>query len=431
MVGVPETMRSQNVSSDSYIQWMLNHGLEDDAALIEFASQGDLQTILLLLENNTKVDTVGSDSQTALMRACIHGHTEIVCTLVDHGANLNLVDSEGLTALMMAATNGNLDAIKYLISSGVNLEIKDKDWGFTALSKAIWNEHWHVADCLLEAGSSPEPKRLHDFRPLSRACWNGKVSAVKWLLDNAKLKIDDKHRYGWNALMQAAAHGKVESVNLLLAAGACTEIRSDFGYTAITIAAMHHQFHVLKILLEAKANINNADGKGHTALMLAADKGNSSIVRICLEHGAYVDVRTNRGYTPLHRASWKGRTEYARILLEHGANPNTQNEDGFSPLTEAVTHGRDGIVDLLLQYKSNPNVVTNWTEDRPKESGRSILMIAVDKNARFVERLLRAGADKTFKSRGGETALSMAKAARRIDLILHIENIGNPKLDSL
>ena len=174
-----EYYASTGNKSNPYILYMMTRGLEADTALIEFASLGDAETVSLLLQNDANKDAAGKGSQTALMRASKIGHTKIIQILADAGADPNLIDSDALTALMIAAENGHLEAVRCLVNLEANLEAKDRRLGFTALIKALWNEHWHVANFLLESGSSPEPRGKDDFLPMSRASQLGKSSIVK------------------------------------------------------------------------------------------------------------------------------------------------------------------------------------------------------------------------------------------------------------
>jgi type II secretory pathway predicted ATPase ExeA len=71
--------------------------------------------------------------------------------------------------------------------------------------------------------------------PLMVAAGNGRIEAMRVLLELARVEIDRRDPAGWTALMYAAAAGHADAVRLLLAHGADRTIRDPQGRTAIDL----------------------------------------------------------------------------------------------------------------------------------------------------------------------------------------------------
>ncbi len=70
--------------------------------------------------------------------------------------------------------------------------------------------------------------------------------------------------------MRAAAVGKVEAIDALVAAGADLEIFDNGGYTALQYAAWRGHFDATKRLVAAGANLGHVNHSGFTAERLAS-----------------------------------------------------------------------------------------------------------------------------------------------------------------
>src|SRR6266404_2575058 len=172
-----------------------------------------------------------------------------------------------------------------------------------------------------------------DGTELFQGVRNGDVAFLKSHLTKASLEVRD--RRGATLVMHAAAFGNLETLKLLLDAGADVNARNDFDATALLWGARDPD--KAELLISRGANVNSRSKQGRTPLMMASLlQGGSPIVALMLTKGADVNVRDNGGNTALGLAATIGEVEAMRLLLAKGADPGAVNEKGESPIVLAT-----------------------------------------------------------------------------------------------
>jgi ankyrin repeat protein len=197
----------------------------------------------------------------------------------------------------------------------------------------------------------------------------------------------------------------------------------------------------------ADVNLSDRAGKklGRTPLMYAAEGDNADLVQLLLEAGAIVDAQDKRGQTALFYAVEEEAIEAIEVLLEFGADPYKQSWDG-TPF-EHATYGDPEIAKLLMAVtQEENNVASNAAREEMLRSaafddnaelvhnliqqgvnvsaaddhgtGWTALMFAAAKgNATIVQLLIAAGADVSYKSASGQSALGEAKNWKNKEII--------------
>ena len=293
-----------------------------ETALMIAGRAGDPVTIQLLLKAGADPNASESEQgETALMWAAGENHPEAIRALAKGGADLNRharvlnlapmkwtqtdlvstpLPSGGWTAAMYAARQNSADAMAALIEVGAKLDERDAD-GTTALSLAIMNQHYDLAAALLEAGADPkvadnngadalfEAVEMVSFRvdigrpPRPSFDKLKPIDIVRLALKhganpNARLSKPSFGRHhnfadrslgeGATPLMKAAKAGDLESMRLLLAAGADTTLALAKG--GVTVGD-----------IAAGKVANNATLVGGRA---AASKANDAVVNLLKEY---------------------------------------------------------------------------------------------------------------------------------------------------
>jgi ankyrin repeat protein len=141
-------------------------------------------------------------------------------------------------------------------------------------------------------------------------------------LINQRADVNAPQPDGTTALHWAAHWNDLESVNLLLGAGANAKAANRYGATPLSEAAALGNAAMIEALLKAGADpktLTTADGE--TVLMTAARAGNADAVKVLLDHGADVNARESyKGQTALMWAAAEHHPEVVKLLLAHGAD---------------------------------------------------------------------------------------------------------------
>lgn len=161
-----------------------------------------------------------------LVRASRIGDLGEVCSLLAQGVSPAEADSDGWSALHAAASRTHTEIIRVLLDAGCPVDVMD-DSGFTPLLNAAGPRNTETISRLLTAGADPNVREFGLLRsPLSCAADYGNAEVVQLLID-AGARIDEKPR-GVTALMTAAESSDgMETVRVLLQAGADPRITDD------------------------------------------------------------------------------------------------------------------------------------------------------------------------------------------------------------
>jgi ankyrin repeat protein len=166
--------------------------------------------------------------------------------------------------------------------------------------------------------AAPPDTRLPD------AAMRGDKDAVRSLLKQ-KVDLNAAHGDGATALHWAAYNDDLETVKLLLAAGANVKAATREGaITPLFMACVNGDAPMVDALLKAGADANSAKSNGATALMTAASSGNVDAVKMLLDRGANVNAKeAAHGQTALMFAAALNRDAVIKLLASRGAAVNT------------------------------------------------------------------------------------------------------------
>lgn len=124
--------------------------------LMVAAGKGDLDKVLLLLENDADTAIKDFNGFSALMFACQSGNPEIVKKLVSNKDELDIKNAKGFTALSLAVIKNQSECISALIEAGANKSINIK--GETLLTLAVSKDATQAIKILVTLGSDPLEK---------------------------------------------------------------------------------------------------------------------------------------------------------------------------------------------------------------------------------------------------------------------------------
>lgn len=214
------------------------------------------------------------------------------------------------------------------------------------------------------------------------------------------------------ALHMASERGHVGVVEMLLRAGARTELRDSSDSTALALAAEKGKDGVVEALIRAGADLNAKDGESRTALMLAVNGGMQGSLGALLRAAA-ADARGRPS-----AAEREGKQAVVEALIRAGADVNARGGENMTALMWACRSRQDdcGILEALLRAGADVSAAD--------VRGRTALMHAVEQGGRRVEALMRAGADVNAKDSDGRTTLMLAAEKCKDDAVQALVRAG-------
>jgi uncharacterized protein len=295
-----------------------------NSLLMAAAQSGSVQVVQLLLDHGADINMTNEDGQNALFKAASEGHVAVLELLVQRGCSITAVDSLGITVLMAAATAETTAAAEWLLQQGVAVDDaahdgstalhvtcsecssddaamielllandadvnKRTDEGITALLVAARQGNMSCVRALIAAGGHVVDGNAVEFSTLHAAIRGQHSAVAQLLLEHGATAVlnsvvaekcdNGKHCCtGLTALMMCTT---VETVKVLLAAGADVHVTNAAGDTCLHVAARHsYAAPVLCLLIKAGVDLLAVNSSGKTAAQLAHDRGHVLIEQL-------------------------------------------------------------------------------------------------------------------------------------------------------
>jgi ankyrin repeat protein len=456
------------------------------------ADRGHVALVKYLLEHGAEVNATAYNNFTPL---CLTRDPDVVKLLIEHKADLEVMYPSDCTLLQVWAgacasceKEANLPErkmVKLMLDAGAVYDIQSavmlgdlervrtllkKDPGQVrrqgvvhfatrynraAIAKLLLeykadfvNAYWEDTPAIYFALEHPEMVRLYLQAGVDpKVPLKFKELEYGFRTGPPRRKTSDKI----TLLHCAAGEGHMETVKILLEAGAPVDARTADDETPLHWAARAGFPDVVKFLLKNKAPAEGKDGsramvaaahgirpseygedqreanaryrevinilhEHHVAFYLftAIALGDSGRVKTLLkDNPALASSKEGDAYhsTPaLQRAVDLDQKEIAALLLDAGAPVNGKDERKYTALHDAVYWGREEIVRLLIERKADVNATTDcgFTPLHLAAFSEQPSIVAV------ARRLLEAGAQVNAKDEDGRTPIGRARESRRL-----------------
>jgi ankyrin repeat protein len=349
------------------------------------AKNGNDETVLHSLAKGGHVEILevlskaGVDISDALHVAAEHGSEKMFLAALDAGVDINSKTQNGEAIVYSAARGGNANILKFLSNSGVDTSSASEvaarykslkaaraaikagadvnsidQHGETMLYAAARTGHTEMVNMLLEAGADGQTGNADT--PLSVATYYGHLNIVKALLKHDKAGII-KTGKGYNPLQVAASRGHAEIMEALLEAGVCNASlgRENALIMGMDKAVGNGNIDTVRVLMKAGAKINNRTPSGDTMLKIAVKAGQLDMLKeLCSDPTKInVDQTDNAGGTALHAAVLTGRKDLVRVLIKAGITRNIKNNDDQTALKLALENGYKDVATEIRKARWN------------------------------------------------------------------------------
>jgi len=376
----------------------------DGTSAVMAAVQSEAWAVVqFLLEHGADANTVLGDGSLLLGREARRGHLKNVQMLVQCGAAVNATSRDGTSAVMAAARSGAGSVVKYfLFECGADVTSLHENRA-SFLAESIRHGDLETVQALVRGGALINTASESATRAVMEAAPSTietEATIVRFLLENGadeNAMLDD----GSTVLVDAAARGKLATVQVLVQGGAVMDARSRDGTTAIMAAVQSEQWAVARFLLQIGADANAILETGETMLACAARRSDLETVEVFIQRGAAVRATSQDGLTAVLAAATVGKGGTVRLLVENGADVNTMLESGESLLAFVAKNGGLVTVRTLVQAGALVNAASR--------SGMTAVAAAAQSNEwPVVEFLLENGADANTFLQSGESLLERA-----------------------
>ncbi|KAJ7673521.1 ankyrin repeat-containing domain protein [Mycena rosella] len=275
------------------------------------------------------------------------------------------------------------------------------------------------------------PVDAQGWTPLHWACFKGSA-AVRELLLHRGAALDMRDSLGWTPLFWAALNGDIDTLTRLLDRGADYLVKDKSAWTALQWAVScgersavdtllnHHSRPPILVGLLSVAEVRQRHG-AHCMVPaeIAAEMGDASLLDVLLQDirpGAS-SLEFNEGWNPgrfdrILSNIWRPMNNYISVNGEEGflKDVSISKPSGVdlrdwrsSLLHVAIRDDKMSIVCLLLELGADPNYIVDGG------TAHTVLHTAAfRKDPRFVDMLLRTGADPALHDNYGHTALHRA-----------------------
>jgi len=375
----------------------VNAAQDDGSTALQWAvNWGNTEAVDLLLKAGANTKAATRLNATALYIAAESGNAVMLQKLLAAGADPNqTVLSQDETPLMFAARSGNVDAVRTLLDKGANIEAVEKLRGSTALLWASEQNHPEAIQLLLSRGAKVDAKTKVAAPPAGRPGGGrpANAGAPKGGAPAGAAAANAAPAAPSVPIAKPAAAAAVDDEE----AFARPPAGGNGGITALILATREGGLESMKVLLDAGAPINQQSANGNTALIVAAMNGNAATINYLLERGADVNLANAQGWTPLY-LTVKART------MEKGTmpNPKLDQEGLYKAIEFMVSHGANVNARIRGNTEVHNGIAATWLREN---GATAFLRAAFCADLRVMKLLLANGADPNIATTDNTTAL--------------------------
>lgn len=314
---------------------------------------------------------------------------DVVQILLQEGVDPNSKKDGIYTPLCSSIRDDRRDIFSLLLRNGANPNEMASEY---PAWKCVTHFRQHLLPDLVVAGADlHQPPGIVEM-----AVQINNPEALNWLLKHGRANPNDRNVQGHTALTTAIRDGRREMVSFLLANGAdpnqrgqdwpvCMAVQSppilqlllpvvtdlSIHKGVMEMAVLANQLESIKLLLEAGASVEYKNGGVFSPLTTALREGHNDIVRFLLNQGG-ADPNAPGEHLPLVKAVRRCQDcdfSMIELLLEKGADPNKVYRD-WNAIMQAIENRDMRLLSLLV--KKGGGVDLSQQDD----TGKTVLEMA-------------------------------------------------------
>lgn len=266
-----------------------------------------------------------------------------------------------------------------------------------------------VSDLRKRGGQLLNSRRLSGITELHIAVLTNTREVIAELIKSGA-DIQSKTDSGATALHYAAVKNTKSVVELLLKSGADVNAKNEDNWTALHVAAQANNREVVESLIRAGADINAKLSDGRTPILVAVVSNKIEVIQLLDAAGANIDI-TDRQKKHLLIALGTNSKEVIEYILQKGFDVNSRTHDNNTALIIAAVYGGPESLGTLLQFGAQVNLVNDEKETALIAAVKYAHQMTFARSGvtqHRIKTLLKAGADKSLKTKDGKTAYDIA-----------------------
>ena len=330
--------------------------------------------LLRLISRGADVNATTKINRTALKIACLNRNEEAIYVLLNAGADSNIADADGDTCLhtalgticiadpTTAAYEGytclhhggcRTENLQAMIDHGADVNALNKK-NATALMIACHKRNTNAINVVLNAGADPNIPGDKGVTCIHHAVSEGFRKAMLETIINHGADVNATTKNNMTALMIACLNGNEGAINVLLNAGADSNIADVKGDTLLHFAVQKDvDQETLQAIIDHCADVNAINHRYESALLLACKTVQKEAVSLLLTAGADISIVDVYNDTCLHHVlSGEYDQETLQMLLDHGVPVNVTNKSHQTAYMLACHQGNIDAMCALLNARS-------------------------------------------------------------------------------